>query len=387
MRRYDFVSVLRPQRSGLLSPLLVLALIYSLICVPVAVASPPKDPPPCPPRLDIEGEARTEPVPSAADVMIDGERVRASVIEGELQRIIEGVRVRCRGDSCNHEQMQVALEEAISRHAPKTRSLLRKILVPLGRTIFILGYFGTVIGPGLLTYLVCMHAQEAVGVNIPDGLKSVLGVTVSGATGLLLGRPARFLEAMIGPPIEQATIKYLWNPSDGDSWGKILKALNEKERFTASQVYNQMVAALRPHIERGGQAVTQKDWRRAGHHYAVALRHSYHLFGGLHYYDPSTVSEARAYLYPYRVYETTVPGEKQLTEEDKINIIMATCLDMLLSTPPDQLRDGATVEELTRFAFGVMLRWLVVHPKDPVQRRTWWSMMPWMRWGRSTSQP
>ncbi len=267
----------------------------------------------------------------------------------EVATILKRVKQHCVDETaCGTTELKEVLEKIIVTQGKGHRNWFRKLTI-IPRRLLVMGiYSGTVIGPGLLTYyLTSLY-------NIPDGQRIILGASVSQISGMLLGRSGAALERMLGPHIEQAVIK-IWDPNDGDSWGKIQKALNEKDRLINSQIYNQLLI-FAPHFRSAGDAIKRKDIAQAADSYTQALLHSYNLFGGLHYYHPSTVGEVRQYLPRGGQFRNDI----DMPLEQKVELIIRVCRT-LQSRPADEIVEGVNRDDLVRFAFGIMLRWLVVH--------------------------
>ncbi len=267
----------------------------------------------------------------------------------EVAEVIKRVKTHCANETaCGTEELKDILEKVIVTHGKGHRNWFRKLTTIPRRLLVLMVYSGTVIGPGALTYyLTSLY-------NIPDGQRIILGASVSQISAMLFGRSGAILERMLGPHIEQAVIK-VWDPNDGDSWGKIQKALNEKDRLINSQIYNQLLV-FGPHFKTAGDAIRERDFAGAADSYVQALLHSYNLFGGLHYYHPSTVGEVRAHLPKKGEFRNDI----DMSLEDKVEIIIRVCRT-IQARPADEILEGASRDELVRFAFGIMLRWLIIH--------------------------
>jgi len=267
----------------------------------------------------------------------------------EVADVMKRVKTHCVNETaCGTQELKEVLEKVIATHGKGHRNWFRKMTILPRRLLVLMVYSGTVIGPGALTYyLTSLY-------NIPDGQRIILGASVSQISAMLFGRSGAILERMLGPHIEQAVIK-VWDPNDGDSWGKIQKALNEKDRLINSQIYNQLLT-FAPHFRTAGDAVKRQDLAQAADSYTQALLHSYNLFGGLHYYHPSTVGEVRQYLPRAGEFR----NDLDMTIEQKVELIIRVCRT-IQARPADEITAGVSRDDLVRFAFGVMVRWLVIH--------------------------
>lgn len=319
----------------------------------------------------------------------------------EVASVMAAVKLACETEtSCGNLALKKVLEEAINQHGRKHRGFWKRVFFYPRRIAVPLIYIGSVVGPPILTLFLTSKFQ------LPQDYKIVLSGAVGAASGFLLGRFGSSLERMVGPHLEQLAMT-IWDPHDNDSWGRIQKALNEKDRLINSQVYNQLLTADRQ-FELAGKMIrdivalpkeepnyidisiaelakieavdpvlaekvrklttiqlenTEKieDERErklalAADQYALALLHSYNLFGGLHYYHPNMVAAVRTHLPRSGQFREYV----DLSEEFKVELIIRVCRT-LQAKSRDEVPDSVNRDELVRFAFGVMLRWLVVH--------------------------
>ena len=327
----------------------------------------------------------------------------------EVAAIMSAVKVACETEtSCGNQKLKSVLEEAINQHGRLHRGFWKRLFFYPRRAAVPAIYVTSVIGPALLT----IYLANRFGLH-PD-YKTPLSVAVGAASGFLLGRFGASLERMVGPHLEQLAMT-IWDPHENDSWGRIQKVLNEKDRLINSQIYNQLLTT-NPQFELAGKMIrdvvalpvtsenqklmeisiaelarieaidpelaekalrlssipaqkTEKvdDERErkmalAADQYALALLHSYNLFGGLHYYHPNMVAAVRSHL-PRR---GQFREEVDLTEEFKVELIIRVCRT-LQAKGRDEIPDTVNRDELVRFAFGVMLRWMVVHDHPAAQ--------------------
>ena len=261
-------------------------------------------------------------------------------IERELDSVLRWVHEICDQDvNCRALHLAALPGEAVPAMVRPDTVWGRALKLP--RRLFLGSLFvGSGIGSGVGSYMI----SQCLGAG--NGIATVVGATFSSiACGYLshLGEP---FYGKLAPEIERLAF-VIYNPNSSDSWGQINRRLHARDRFTIQQMFYQ-VLTLRDHLKEAGRSVSQENYDSAARHYATALLASTGYFKGLHLYHPLTIGEVRSWL----------PPLNQLSPEQKARLILAVCQKMN-QLPDEEVPEGSTREELVRFAYGVVLRWLV----------------------------
>ncbi|MEQ1843617.1 MAG: hypothetical protein ABL994_24695, partial [Verrucomicrobiales bacterium] len=234
------------------------------------------------------GRERVEPVPCANQLSEAGDPAtprREITVEAEI--FLQNVRAVCvSATSCSDDQLDKAVTHAIKKSPSRFRSLFNKVKLLSRRSVVLLIWGGSILGPGILSYYLTA--------GIPEGLRYSVTSFVMTMTGILFGRFSGPVDKKLGPRVEQLAFT-LWSPSDQDSWGQIMKSIPETDRLKFSQIYNQLIV-IHPYLKDGGAALSRGDLAMAAHLFTNGILNSIDMFAGLHLDHPVTLREARVYL-------------------------------------------------------------------------------------------
>ncbi len=256
----------------------------------------------------------------------------------EAEHFLKDVRSVCESPtSCSDAQLDRAVDQAIKKSPSRFRAAFNKVKLLSRRSVVLLIWGGSILGPGVLSYYLTA--------GIPEGLRYSVTSFVMTMTGILFGRFSGPVDKKLGPKVEQLAF-HLWSPANGDSWGQIMKSLPETDRLKFSQIYNQLIV-LHPYLKDGGAAVKEGDMPSAARLLTNGILNSYDMFAGLHLEHPATLREARTYL--------------PLFSLDEKRALIAAAEDLIRSLPADELQDPSEagrkkVADFTRQTLEVWIR-------------------------------
>lgn len=234
----------------------------------------------------------------------------------EAENFLKEVRTACVSPtSCSDAQLERAVDQAIKKSPSRFRAAFNKVKLLSRRSVVLLIWAGSILGPGVLSYYLTA--------GVPEGLRYSVTSFVMTMTGILFGRFSGPIDKKLGPKVEQLAFRW-WSPSEGDSWGQIMKSIPETDRMKFSQIYNQLIV-IHPYLKDGGAALKADDWQTAARLLTNGLLNSYDMFAGLHLEHPATIREARAYL-------------PKLSADEKERLILAV-EEIIRSLPTDELQD------------------------------------------------
>jgi hypothetical protein len=238
---------------------------------------------------------------------------------------------------CNTEQLTIATENAIQYRSGKSQTLLRRVMRLPRRALVALIWGGAILGPGIISF----YATA----KMPAELRIPFTNFVMVMSGVLFGRFSGPIEKKLGPLVEQAAF-WLWDPSENDGWGQIMKKLNDAARLSNSQVYNQVIV-LEGYFKEAAAAVVAGNDTLAARFYVDAILHSTEMFAGLNLEHPVTIRAVRAYL---NEFQDISPEFRQ-----QIRRRAATIVDEL---PNDELEHPSKRGQVKILADRVLRVWL-----------------------------